>query len=182
MFSPGHFQPVKCENKYHLFCSHLPCDSYLSPMCLLLIISFSSSLHCFFLSLSLQLLDWVLGRISLYLFIFFKFYFIFKLYITVLDLPNIKMNPPQVGSSIIAWRNPWTGESGGLQSVASQRVGHDWACTHQEHNKHWVLVVGHTGPTLLQMQDLWLQPVGSGSLTGIKPSPPELGAWKRSPS
>ena len=29
-------------------------------------------------------------------FFFFKFYFIFKLYITVLDLPNIKMNPPQV--------------------------------------------------------------------------------------
>ena len=29
-------------------------------------------------------------------FFFFKFYFIFKLNITVLDLPNIKMNPPQV--------------------------------------------------------------------------------------
>ena len=29
-------------------------------------------------------------------FYFFKFYFIFKLYITVLVLPNIKMNPPQV--------------------------------------------------------------------------------------
>ena len=28
--------------------------------------------------------------------IFFKFYFIFKLYIFVLVLPNIKMNPPQV--------------------------------------------------------------------------------------
>ena len=27
---------------------------------------------------------------------FFKFYFIFKLYIIVLFLPNIKMNPPQV--------------------------------------------------------------------------------------
>ena len=26
---------------------------------------------------------------------YFKFYFIFKLNITVLDLPNIKMNPPQ---------------------------------------------------------------------------------------
>ena len=26
----------------------------------------------------------------------FEFYFIFKLYITVLVLPNIKMNPPQV--------------------------------------------------------------------------------------
>ena len=30
------------------------------------------------------------------LWFFFKFYFIFKLYIIVLVLPNIKMNPPQV--------------------------------------------------------------------------------------
>ena len=28
-------------------------------------------------------------------------------------------------SSIIAWRIPWTEESGGLQSIGSQRVGHD---------------------------------------------------------
>ena len=33
-------------------------------------------------------------------FFFFKFYFIFKLYIIVLALPNIKMNPPQVSISI----------------------------------------------------------------------------------
>ena len=30
------------------------------------------------------------------IYFFFLFYFIFKLNITVLDLPNIKMNPPQV--------------------------------------------------------------------------------------
>ena len=29
-------------------------------------------------------------------------------------------------SSILAWRIPWTEESGGLYSVGSQRVGHDW--------------------------------------------------------
>ena len=28
-------------------------------------------------------------------------------------------------SSILAWRIPWTGEPGGLQSMGSQRVGHD---------------------------------------------------------
>ena len=28
-------------------------------------------------------------------------------------------------SSILAWRLPWTGEPGGLQSVGLQRVGHD---------------------------------------------------------
>ena len=28
-------------------------------------------------------------------------------------------------SSILAWRDPWTVEPGGLQSVRSQRVGHN---------------------------------------------------------
>ena len=28
-------------------------------------------------------------------------------------------------SSILAWRIPWTAEPGGLQSMGSQRVGHD---------------------------------------------------------
>ena len=35
--------------------------------------------------------------------IFFKFYFIFKLYIIVLVLPNIKMNPPQVYMCSPSW-------------------------------------------------------------------------------
>ena len=30
-------------------------------------------------------------------------------------------------SSILAWRIPWTVEPGGLQSIESQIVGHDWA-------------------------------------------------------
>ena len=30
-------------------------------------------------------------------------------------------------SSILARRNPWTEEPAGLQSIGSQRVGHDWA-------------------------------------------------------
>ena len=36
-------------------------------------------------------------------------------------------------SSILAWRIPWTEKSGKVQSIGSQRVGHDWsdwACTH----------------------------------------------------
>ena len=33
-------------------------------------------------------------------------------------------------SSLLAWRIPWTEEPGGLQSMKSQRVGHDWACIH----------------------------------------------------
>ena len=30
-------------------------------------------------------------------------------------------------SSILAWRIPWTEEPGGLQSMGSQRVRHDWS-------------------------------------------------------
>ena len=30
-------------------------------------------------------------------------------------------------SSILAWRIPWTEEPGGLQSIGSQRVRHDWS-------------------------------------------------------
>ena len=35
-------------------------------------------------------------------------------------------------SRILPWRIPWSEESGGLQSIGSQRVGHNWsdlACT-----------------------------------------------------
>ena len=34
-----------------------------------------------------------------------------------------------IHSSILAWRVAWTEKNGGLQSVESQRVGHDWVTT-----------------------------------------------------
>ena len=34
-------------------------------------------------------------------------------------------------SSILAWKIPWTEEPAGLQSMGSQRVGHDWAHTQE---------------------------------------------------
>ena len=30
-------------------------------------------------------------------------------------------------SGILAWRIPWTEELGGLQSIGSQKVSHDWS-------------------------------------------------------
>jgi len=33
-------------------------------------------------------------------------------------------------SSILAWKIPWTEEPGGLQSMGSQRVGHDLVTEH----------------------------------------------------
>ena len=41
-------------------------------------------------------------------------------------------------SSILAWRIPWTEEPRGLQSMGSQRVGHDYsdlACIHRDSDK-----------------------------------------------
>ena len=37
-----------------------------------------------------------------------------------------------IHSSILAWTNPWTEESGGLQSMGSQKVGHDLVAKQQQ--------------------------------------------------
>ena len=34
--------------------------------------------------------------------------------------------------SILTWKTPWTEEPGGLQTVAMQKVGHDWATKQQQ--------------------------------------------------
>ena len=36
-------------------------------------------------------------------------------------------------SSILVWKIRWTEDPGGLQSIGSQRVGHDWATNTQTH-------------------------------------------------
>ena len=51
-------------------------------------------------------------------------------------------------SSILAWRIPWTEEPGGLQSIVSQRVGHnrsDFAHTHTHIQR----------PTGISLKILW---------------------------
>ena len=48
-------------------------------------------------------------------------------------------------SSILAWRIPWTEEPGGLQSMGSQRVGHDWTTSlhfQLQHNMSWLHWLG----------------------------------------
>ena len=37
-----------------------------------------------------------------------------------------------IHSNILAWKIPWTEEPGGLQSLGSQRVGHDWVTKHTQ--------------------------------------------------
>ena len=45
-------------------------------------------------------------------------------------------------SSILAWEIPWAEESGGLQSMRSQRVGHDWAQVHDDLKIHCKSLTG----------------------------------------
>ena len=45
-------------------------------------------------------------------------------------------------SSILAWRIPWTEESGGLQSMGLQRVGHDIATDIFFHCIHLIFLFG----------------------------------------
>ena len=44
------------------------------------------------------------------------------------DIRDVSSDPLKEGMaahSVLAWRIPWTEESGGLQSMGSQSVGHD---------------------------------------------------------
>ena len=45
-----------------------------------------------------------------------------------------------IHSSILAWKIPWTEEPGGLQSMGSQRVGHDQVTedAHTDERKVWL--------------------------------------------
>ena len=59
-------------------------------------------------------------------------------------------------SSILAWRILWTEEPGGLQSMGSQRVRHDW-----RHSTHGAVMIKEN--KLLQM--------AAASITALRRSP-----------
>ena len=46
----------------------------------------------------------------------------------------------EIHSSILAWRTPWTEETGRLQSTGVTRVGYNWATKHA--HMQWICVVG----------------------------------------
>ena len=49
-----------------------------------------------------------------------------NMWVWSLDWENLLEKGMAAYSSILAWRIPWTEEPGGLQSMGSQRVRHDW--------------------------------------------------------
>ena len=88
-------------------------------------------------------------------------------------------------SSILAWRIPWTEKPGGLESMGSQRVGHDWAtnihtCLFLFTKFKWIFL---TCAILLFHSQLTRQWLGTAAVLGPKhasESLAEVGCWPQS--
>ena len=64
-------------------------------------------------------------------------------------------------SSTLAWKIPWTEEPGRLQSMGSQRVGHDWATSLSLHFYCYrASLVAQTGKNLPVMWETWVWSLG----------------------
>ena len=59
-------------------------------------------------------------------------------------------------SSILAWKISWTEKPGGLQSLGSQRVGHDWATNTYLHsvNIYWTMKLQYFGHFMRRVDSL----------------------------
>ena len=62
-------------------------------------------------------------------------------------------------SSILAWRIPWTEKPGGLQSMGSQRIGHDCSglAQHSTHDLLKILSISPKAPVKNIVQSKTLQ-------------------------
>ena len=70
------------------------------------------------------------------------------------------------GSSVLAWRIPGMGESGGLPSLGSHRIGHDWSDLAAAGS--WgPLSYGHLVRSAGTKLDLWLVPEGESGPVGL---------------
>ena len=68
------------------------------------------------------------------------------------DLGSIPGLGRSQGSRILAWKIPWTEEPGGLQSMGSQKTGHDLATKQQHTDTYFKSMInsGFNGSTLLE--------------------------------
>ena len=89
-------------------------------------------------------------------------------------------------SNIIAWKIPWTEEPGRLQSMGSQRVRHDWACTHARcqflttwFHSRWLQMAVHLSTQLEQVQKPIWPMLSSGPIPNTIPALPTP-KWKTS--
>ena len=59
-------------------------------------------------------------------------------------------------SSVLAWRIPGTGEPGGLPSMGSHRVGHDWSDLAEQRRRESLLDCKKFKPVNPQGNQLWI--------------------------
>ena len=79
----------------------------------------------------------------------------------------------QVTPNILAWKILWTEEPGGLQSIESQRVGHD--CVTNTFTFHFCFTTFHLcGNSILQSQRAWALSLTTGLLVRIQTRPRSL--------
>ena len=81
-------------------------------------------------------------------------------------------------SSILVWRIPWTEEPGGLQSMGSQRVRHDWSDL-ADMDAHTAEVALHPG---LPHRKYWREGVIGSSIYiphSIATSPRRASCWRK---
>ena len=59
-------------------------------------------------------------------------------------------------SSTLAWKIPWTEEPGGLQSMGSQRVGHDWETKLSNFHTYTACTLENTQKFLFWWMNVWI--------------------------
>ena len=84
----------------------------------------------------LQVYSKVIWLYVLYTYILFQTLFYYRL-LQDIDSPGEGNGSPL---QYLAWRIPWTEEPGGLQSIGSQRVRHDWTTNTHTHT-HTILTI-----------------------------------------
>ena len=70
-----------------------------------------------------------------------------------------------VRSSVLAWRIAWTKEPGGLRSVVSHRVGHDWGT--ENACPQYVAYMSNPGAPVLWLPNEWLGIINSCPLSRL---------------
>ena len=72
-------------------------------------------------------------------------------------------------SSVLAWKIPWTEEPGRLQSMESQRVGHNWVTFTFFSYSYWLEQLNNNNKTGSPSATGFLEEVGICSQLGVQP-------------
>ena len=132
---------------YVIFCDwHLSPSIMFSGSILLLLVSVLYLFYCWIIIHSHLILEliWLYLALPFWHFVFFLyilFTLLFLLYCFLLSLwlsYTVMEKEMATHSSTLAWKIPWMEEPGGLQSMGSQRVGHDWGTSLTLYCNIWI--------------------------------------------